>query len=380
MAFTEVFIPVLHGFILRSETPITNLLLIATNTAFVFYYSPPLNGFFMKLSSVVNSALIRGAMITGRSLNKPTYICAKMTNSCNSRCVHCNIWKTNYETEELSTEQWLQTIDSMRRWLGKFEIVFTGGEALLRPDMIAILSHAVQLGIHVELLSNGLIIDEVMAKAVIDTGIDQVTISFDGLSAPVYDRFRGREGFHEKVLAAILALNRLRRGAARPMRLLLKTVISANNLHEIVPIAEWVKQQGLEVQYQPIEQNYGEEPDNGWYKVSPFWVKDFDLLEKSIEELRRLKAHGAPIANSDADLLRYLRYFKEPEDLMGMIKGHNPKQYASCYTGVTNFVISSNGDVQHCFMMKPIGNVAMKDPAKIWKERMQCWAGPCEYR
>jgi AdoMet-dependent heme synthase len=335
----------------------------------------------MNPSSIANRVLFKGAMMTGLSFNQPTYISLKMTNRCNSRCAHCNIWKIKYDEPELSTDQWFRALDGLRRWLGEFKIDFTGGEALLRPDMVAILAHAVKLGIHVELLSNGLIIDESLAKAIVDTGIDQVTISLDGLTAPVYDRFRGQEGFHEKTFAAINALNRLRQGGRRTMRILLKTVISNNNLHELVPIAEWVKKQGLEVQYQPIEQNYGEEPDDTWYRLSPLWVKDIGLLEKAIGELRRLKEQGYPIVNSDADFLRYVRYFREPEALMKQIKGHvSKKQGKSCNAGVGNFVISCNGDVRMCWMMKPIGNVAVTDPQRIWKKRKRCWAVPCGYR
>jgi MoaA/NifB/PqqE/SkfB family radical SAM enzyme len=75
-----------------------------------------------------------------------------------------------------------------------------------------------------------------------------------------------------------------------------------------------------------------------------------------------------------------MQYFKQPEALMAMIQGHNPKQYAICHSALGNFVISSNGDVQMCFRMKPVGNVAMKDPERIWKERKRCWTGPCDYR
>jgi MoaA/NifB/PqqE/SkfB family radical SAM enzyme len=335
----------------------------------------------MNVSSLTNRALQKMSLVTGLSLNKPTYICAKMTMRCNSRCIHCNIWKTKYDIEELSTAQWIRILDQLRQWLGVFNMVFTGGEALLRPDMLAILIHAVGLGINVTLLSNGLIIDETMAEAIISTGIAQVTISVDGLSAAIHDGFRGEAGFYEKTISTILILNRLRRQNAKPMRLLLKTVISANNLHELPALAIWAKKQGLEIQFQPIEQNYGEEPNPAWFLTSPLWIKNLDTLCKVIDELRQFKQQGFPIVNSESDFIRYSEYFRKPEELMVMIQAHySKKQAKSCYAAMGDFVISCNGDVQMCFRMHPIGNAAAKPPQIIWQERQRCWAGPCNYR
>jgi MoaA/NifB/PqqE/SkfB family radical SAM enzyme len=334
----------------------------------------------MDFSAIANRVLIKASMRTGLSLNNPVSICARMTMRCNSRCVHCNIWKKNFGPE-LETDQWLRALDNLRAWLGAFEMVFTGGEALLRPDMPLLLEHAVALGIRAELLSNGICMDEQKAIAVAATGIDQITISLDGISPSVHDAFRGKSGFHDKTMSAINALNSARRKREMPLRILLKTVISANNLHELVPIAVWAKEQGLEVQFQPIEQNYEEDLDPAWYHASPLWIKDLDLLCETINTLRQQRAQGAAIANSDDDFLRYIEYFKRPDAMMAIIQAHCSENYSShCPMAVGDFNISSNGDVRMCFLMEPIGNIALKKPETIWKERKRCWSGPCDHR
>lgn len=333
------------------------------------------------LSSKWNSALMKASMVAGLNLNKPTYVCAKMTMRCNSRCAHCNIWQMEYNEQELTTDQWLRTLNELRGWLGKFRMVFTGGEALLRDDMVTILGYAVNLGISVELLSNGLIIDDVLARRIVATGIDQITHSFDGITPDVHDRFRGDAGYHAKTSAAIRALVHARQELNKPLRILLKTVISNNNLHELVTIARWVQAQGLEVQYQPIEQNYGEEADPGWYKQSPLWITDLPALREALNHLRVMCVEGGVIANSADDFDRFYRYFEKPEELMAAIQSHHAQDGAKyCPSAVGNFVISSNGDVQMCFKMGPIGNVSIQSPKEIWRGRARCWAGPCDYR
>lgn len=333
------------------------------------------------LFSRANRLLTNVSMITTLNLNKPSYICAKMTMRCNSRCSHCNIWSTEGEESELTTQEWLEVLGNLRRWLGRFRIVFTGGEALLRPDMVSILQHAAKLGIDVELLTNGLIVDDQMADNIVKTGISQVTLSFDGIKPETHDRFRGERGFHGKTSNAIRAFMKSRDKIGSHLRILLKTVISSNNILEITDIATFAQSQGVEVEYQPIEQNYGEEFDPQWFRNSLVWIDDLPLLSSAIKKLKMLKASGAPITNSMENLDTIIKYFEHPEHLMNSVQAHDTKTTSLyCRHAFTNFVISSNGDVRMCFKMQPIGNVASRLPQEIWGKRPRCWSTTCGHR
>ena len=327
-----------------------------------------------------NTLLLETSLQTGLNLGRPAYICAKMTMRCNSRCAHCNIWDMEYHEQELTTGQWFRILDQLRDWLGRFHMTFTGGEALLRDDMPSILQHAVGLGIRVELLSNGIMLDEPLATRLAAIGIDRITISYDGVTSEVHDRFRGGDGYHAATRAAIVALNRHRRHATAPLQILLKTVISANNLHEISGIAQWAEENDLNVQYQPIEQNYGEQPDPQWYKGNPLWITDLAALRTALDELHQVKTVGSAIVNNAADFERFYRYFEDPETLMTSIQAHSAKDGKGMCTGMGNFVISSNGDVRMCFRMEPFGNIADTSPREVWRNRKRCWVGACGFR
>lgn len=344
--------------------------------------STTMNSFINTVRSYYNRVCNRTSMITGLNLGKPTYVCAKMTMRCNSRCAHCDIWDMAYDERELSTAEWLRVLNELRAWLGPFRMVFTGGEALLRDDMPEIITHAAGLGIRVELLSNGIVIDSALASQIVAAGIEQITLSYDGLTPEVHDRFRGGVGLHAATTSAILTMARERRTQMAPLRILLKTVISANNLQELTAIARFAEEFGLEVQYQPIEQTYGEEQNPFWYLQSPFWINDMAALKQELNELRQMKLKGTcTIANAPDDFDLFLRYFEQPETLMGTIQAHDNKiRDSHCPHAVGNFVIESNGDVRMCFRMEPIGNVNRSLPATMWHERRRCWAGPCDYR
>jgi MoaA/NifB/PqqE/SkfB family radical SAM enzyme len=334
-----------------------------------------------RVHSKKNNLFAKVSLKTGLNLNKPTYICAKMTMRCNSRCIHCNIWNMDFDEQELTTDEWFRILNELQDWLGKFNMVFTGGEALVRDDMIDILNYAVKKDIRVELLSNSIMVDDLLAERIIDTGIAQFTTSFDGIKAETHDRVRGKAGFYNKTVAAISALCAYRKKQEKPIYILLKTVISANNLQELTDIALFSQEMGVEVLYQPIEQNYGEAPNVDWYKKSALWICDIVILKEVIFQLQELKRQGYPIANSMDDLSMFIRYFEHPEKLMPAVQAHETRSPAdSCRAAVTNFVISSNGDVRMCFKMDPIGNLRTSSPREIWKRRTRCWASKCSLR
>jgi MoaA/NifB/PqqE/SkfB family radical SAM enzyme len=334
-----------------------------------------------KVCKKYNSLLGRVSMETGLNLNKPDYICAKMTMRCNSRCVHCNIWDMEHGEIEMTGDQWRTTLTRLRSWLGSFRMVFTGGEALLRDDMTDILEHAVGLGIEVELLSNSIILNDRMAARLVEIGIAQLTTSFDGITPETHDRFRGTDGLHALTCTAVESLCLARKEQKKALRILLKTVISRNNLAELPEIVRWAWAHDVEIMFQPIEQNYGEETDRNWYRRSPWWITDIPQLKECLYELKSLHVQGAPIVNTLDEFDTMVRYFECPDELMDSIQAHNTgAKPGKCPHAVTNFVISSNGDVRMCFRMAPVGNLTSQSPEEIWKNRERCWAGPCDYR
>ena len=64
---------------------------------------------------------------------RPTDIGFLMTNLCNAKCVHCDIWKNKGKDDTPTVDQYKATLNDMRDWLGPVHVFFSGGEALLRP-------------------------------------------------------------------------------------------------------------------------------------------------------------------------------------------------------------------------------------------------------
>src|SRR5215470_10199757 len=76
---------------------------------------------------------------------RPTSVLFLLTELCNARCVHCDIWKNRGKEDSPSAEQWKSVLTELRDWLGPVQVVFTGGEALLKPFTAELAGHAHQL-------------------------------------------------------------------------------------------------------------------------------------------------------------------------------------------------------------------------------------------
>jgi radical SAM protein with 4Fe4S-binding SPASM domain len=87
--------------------------------------------------------------------------------------------------------------------LGTELLILTGGEPLLRRDVIEIARHAGRRGLMVVLGTNGTLLDARAARALREAGVRGVGISVDSLSAEKHDAFRGVAGAWEKALRAI---------------------------------------------------------------------------------------------------------------------------------------------------------------------------------
>ncbi len=90
--------------------------------------------------------------------------------------------------------------------LGLQHVKITGGEPLLRTDLIDIIRGIRKVGLSVSLETNGFLIDEMLADAIADQNVE-VSISLDGGSVDVHDSLRGLPGSFERATRALKLLS-----------------------------------------------------------------------------------------------------------------------------------------------------------------------------
>ncbi len=172
-------------------------------------------------------------------------VCALfLTYRCNNDCFMCHTldvareWKRK-GFREMDGAQLDRLVDGIAD-LGVSALSLTGGEPLLHPNVVDIVSRGRKRGLLVHLNTNGMRVDDTMAERLVDAGLDSVNLSLDGAVAETHDRLRRTRGGFARVESAITSFRKARR-RARDLTINVVSVVSSENLVELPAIVALAK-------------------------------------------------------------------------------------------------------------------------------------------
>ncbi|WP_265111344.1 TIGR04347 family pseudo-SAM/SPASM protein [Halosolutus halophilus] len=124
------------------------------------------------------------------------------TRQCNLYCSHCYAGADlEPGTGEFSTAEAKTFLEQLADY-GAPVILFSGGEPLVRDDLVELVDYAADLGLRPVLSSNGTLLTREKAAALRDAGLQYAGISVDGLPER-NDAFRGEEGAFDAAVRGI---------------------------------------------------------------------------------------------------------------------------------------------------------------------------------
>jgi radical SAM protein with 4Fe4S-binding SPASM domain len=171
------------------------------------------------------------------------------TFRCNLRCVHCYVNEPARDqaaqSRELGTSRLLRLLDEMAEE-GCLEVLFTGGEVLLRPDFPEVYLHALRRGLRVTVFTNGTLITEKVADLFEAYRPACVEISLYGMTRETYERVTCVPGSFDKCMAGIGRLQ------ARGVPLKLKTMVLAWNRHELDAMRDFAAGLGVDFRHDSL--------------------------------------------------------------------------------------------------------------------------------
>lgn len=126
----------------------------------------------------------------------------EITNRCNLSCLHCFNNSGSPYPNELTTAEIFSIIDTLSS-LGVDNIVLSGGEPLMHPDLFEIIKHAREAPMTVTLFTNGTLITEEHIREFKKLNIRGFNISIDDVDENIHDTFRGKKGALRKTLRAV---------------------------------------------------------------------------------------------------------------------------------------------------------------------------------
>lgn len=168
----------------------------------------------------------------------------ELTYKCNNRCLYC--YNGEYkEKNVLSTEKVKDIIDESYR-LGVMHLSLTGGEPLLRKDIVEIIKYAHNKKMLVSLQTNGTLITEEFAKELEGTKHFNVAITVHSHDSEIHDQFTKIKGSHEKAIEGIKILRK------HDIPVKIRYVLTTENYDGIDKYDEFARDLDVEVNKSPL--------------------------------------------------------------------------------------------------------------------------------
>ena len=160
------------------------------------------------------------------------------TKTCNLECIHCYAdAEIRRFVGELTTEEAQLMIEDLAS-INTPALLISGGEPLVRPDILDLAEYATALGVRVTFSTNGTLIDEKKAQRLAKIGVTYVGISIDGGEAR-HDHFRGKIGAFQGAIRGI------RNCRAAGIRVGVRFTVTQENLGELEEIFRVVERESI---------------------------------------------------------------------------------------------------------------------------------------
>ena len=172
------------------------------------------------------------------SSDKKPVVVWNVGQRCNLKCIHCySQSKDIVYPNELTTQEAKAMLDDLADY-GAPVILFSGGEPLMRPDLLELIGYAKEKGLRAVISTNGTLITKDKALELKRFGLSYVGISLDGLK-DTNDRFRGIPGAFDAALEGI------RNCLATGIKVGLRFTINKRNFHDIAGIFDLIEKENI---------------------------------------------------------------------------------------------------------------------------------------
>ncbi len=264
----------------------------------------------------------------------PLSVHLDLTWRCNERCIHCYLPHEN--RGELSTPQLRNVLDQLAA-AGTLFLCISGGEILLRADLLELVAYARSLLFHVTLKTNGTLLSAAEVDRLARLGVAAVHISLYSHRAPVHDAITRLPGSFERSVAAIRML------VARGVKTRVSNVLMRPNVGDYTLLQSFAASLGADCKIDPT--------------VSPTIDGDFS------PSALRIPADDLKCVFRDPAVVNDVERFCAPPPPAD----EQSLEALPCGAGHSACYISPAGDVMPCVQYPVVcGNLSQARFAEIW--------------
>ena len=173
---------------------------------------------------------------------RPYVVSWNLTYRCNLACEHCYldagaaplVRTENFaDRSELGTDECFRVIDEIAAFAPECLTILTGGEPLLRRDILEIVRRAAERELWVVVGTNGVRITENVARRLAEAGARGLSLSLDALDPDRHDRFRRVRGAWQNTVEGAQILN------TTGLPFIVQTTAGSHNLGDLDAIADF---------------------------------------------------------------------------------------------------------------------------------------------
>lgn len=175
--------------------------------------------------------------------SRPYVVSWNLTYRCNLACEHCYLDAGGKpllgeddafaDRRELSTEECFRVVDEIAAFAPESLVILTGGEPLLRRDIIEIIHYAASKDLWVVVGTNGVKITENLARILQSEGVRGLSLSLDALDPDAHDRFRRVRGAWKNTVEGARILH------ATGLPFIVQTTVGKHNVPELPELARF---------------------------------------------------------------------------------------------------------------------------------------------
>lgn len=275
------------------------------------------------------------------------------TLRCNMRCRHCGSdCKVSTTTPDMPAADFFKAVDDITPHVDphKVFVVFTGGEALLRPDIEACGLELYRRGFPWGMVTNGFLLNERRLDSLLRSGMHSITVSLDGLQAE-HDWMRQTPHGFERASEAIRLL-----GQTDDLLWDVVTCVNPRNYHQLEEIKEHLI--GLNCKRWRVFAIF----PMGRAAHDPELQLSNEQFTGVLQFVKKTRAEGRIICNYAC------------EGYLGPYERQVRDYYFNCRAGVEVASVLCDGSISGCTSIRSNfhqGNIYQDNLWEVWENRFQ---------